>query len=159
MNSATLEILIKARNLTSAQVSERVGVSRQTLSKWLNKQKHVQVRSDHLQRLADLFHVPMETLMNPLPALEENQARELEATLNWDRLYLSVEDLILALKKWEPQAVARLVQTYGLVTSARIVGDKKALWNRYPYYKKHIHPGLRKILDQVWEQQWKQTLK
>ncbi len=157
MNPATLATLIKARDLTPSEVSKQLGVSRQTLSKWLNRQKHVDVRSDHLQKIASLFHVSMETLMNPLPALENTQAHELEATLNWDRLYFSVEEMIFALKKWEPQAVARVVQTYGLVTSARIVGDKKALWDRYPYYKKHIHPGIRKVLDQVWEQQWNQT--
>ncbi|MBI2520268.1 MAG: helix-turn-helix transcriptional regulator [Bdellovibrio sp.] len=157
MNSATLATLMKARNLTPSQISEKVGVSRQALSKWLNGQKHVQIRSDHLQKLAELFHVSMETFMNPLPALENTHARELEATLNWDRLYPSALEMLLAVKKWEPQAVARLVQTYGLVTSARIVGDRSALWDRYPYYKKYIHPGIRKVLDQVWEQQWNQT--
>lgn len=157
MHAATVLTLMKAHRLSPTQLAKKIGVSRQSVSNWLNPTKPMDVRSHHLQKIALVLNVKMETLLTPLPATTGAEKRKLETSLNWDKLYPTLEDLVLAAKKWHPPAVARLVQTYGLVTAGRIVGNKKALWDRYPIYKMHIHPGTRKLLDQVWEQQWNPT--
>jgi transcriptional regulator with XRE-family HTH domain len=158
MHSHTLQTLIAARGYRPIDLAKKIGVSRQTIFNWLNSKEQNSIRSNLLEKLSKLLKVKMEVLTSPLPCTDEKLNKELMATLLWDLLYPSIEQLVIAAIKWEPQAIARLVQTYGFITTSKILGrgSKKALWDRYPVYKKHIHPAKRSALDNVWENQWNQ---
>jgi transcriptional regulator with XRE-family HTH domain len=152
----TLQTLIIAKGIRPTYLAKKIGVSRQTIYKWLHSIEYISIKSSLLEKLSKFLQIKIEVLLSPLPCTDKKTNNELNASLLWDHLYPSIEHLVIAAIKWEPQAIARLVQTYGFITTAKIMGrgSKNALWDRYPFYKKHIHPAKRSALDKVWENQW-----
>lgn len=153
MNSQTFKAILKSRKLRPSQVASDLAVSRQTVNTWLHAKNNIHIKSDHLFKLSQLLNVPMESFFIKLPTSNTRQKKELMSTLLWDRLYPSIEDLVIAALEWQHEAIARLVQTYGFITTSRLlmIKNSRAIYDRYPVYKKYIHPQKRKILDNIWE--------
>jgi transcriptional regulator with XRE-family HTH domain len=144
----TLQALLKAKGLSPAEFSRRVGVSRQAVSLWLRK-KEADLKSRHLLRVSEVLGVPVEDLVRPLPCFEPETHERLRATLLWDRLYPDLDDFALALRASEPRAVGRLVEVYGLYAAERTLGP--SVWHDFPSYKRFIHPARRRDLETLWD--------
>jgi transcriptional regulator with XRE-family HTH domain len=134
---------MKARGWSQNELARRVGVSRQAVSLWL-KQEQASVRGAHLMSVARALGVAVETLVEPIPAFGEDHD-ELQTRYLWDRLYPDLESLAIAVNRFEPQAVARLVQVDGLYAAGKILGPK--VWKRFDRFKHFIHPARRKQLE------------
>jgi hypothetical protein len=76
----------------------------------------------------------------------------LTALFLWDGLYSDLVDFAIALNRHETEAIARLVQVHGLFAAERIIG--RVAWQRFPEYKRFIHPARRRELEIL--QEWKQ---
>lgn len=150
MNRKALEIIVKLRGLSQADIAKKAGVSRQAVSLWFKEKKNtINMQSRHLQKLAQELCLPVDDLLKPLPSLEDREyAGRLKATLLWDRLYPTIEDFAVALVELRPQALARLVEVYGLFASNALVGS--VIWKGFPKYKKFLPPVRRKQCDQIW---------
>lgn len=153
MNPETLNAILLSRKIRPSQLAHELGVSRQTVNTWLHAKKEIQIKADHLLKLSQILETPMESFFIKLPTSNVRLKKELMSTLLWDRLYPSIEELVIAALQWQHEAIARLVQTYGFITASRLLGVKNshAIYDRYPIYKKYIHPQKRKILDNIWE--------
>lgn len=147
MHVRTLEAFVKARGLSKAELARRVGVSRQAVSLWFQKEE-ADLHSRHLLRLAEVLRVPVEDLVRPLPCFEPGTHERLRATLLWDRLYPDLDDFALALIASEPRAVGRLVEVYGLYAAEKTLGE--SVWSDFPSYKRFIHPVRRRDLETLW---------
>ena len=141
MDTRTLRAHLKARGWSQSDLGRRVGVSRQAVSQWMSAER-ANLRASHLLAVAGALGVSAEQLDRPLPALADDT---LTTTLLWDRLYPGLDDFAVAVNRWEPAAVARLVQVYGLYASERILGRR--VWAAFDSYKKHIHPSRRRSLE------------
>lgn len=108
------------------------------------------MRADHLLRTARALGVSAEQLGRPLPGLNDEEAM---ATLLWDRLYPQLDDFAIAVLEWRPDAVARLVQIYGLYVAERILGRR--VWDAFESYRRHIHPVRRRPLEGLVE--WRRS--
>jgi hypothetical protein len=75
-------------------------------------------------------------------------ARTLEASVLWDRLYPDLGAFASALHAGEPRALARFVQVYGLYAAESTLGA--VAWRAFPTYKRHIHPVRRSQLEILW---------
>lgn len=147
MNIKTLKIITKLRGLTQAEIARKAGVSRQAVSLWF-KGSDVNVKSHHLQKLATELHLTADDLLQPLSYDSADDVRRLGATLLWDHLYPTIEDFVIALLQKKPQALARLVEVYGLFRASALV--KKAVWKLFPKYKKFLPPIRRKQCERIW---------
>jgi hypothetical protein len=107
------------------------------------------VRSGHLENLSRGLGLPIDDLVWPLPCLEsEEERKRLSAELIWDRMYPDIEGFVLALCRNEPKALARLVEAYGLCSSARMAGA--VVWSRFSEYKRFLPPALRRDIEPLW---------
>ncbi|MBN2498953.1 MAG: helix-turn-helix transcriptional regulator [Deltaproteobacteria bacterium] len=142
---SNLDVLCQLRGLARSDLARAAGVSRQAVSIWFARGRcgRVAVRAEHLIRLCRSLGLRMEDLSSPLPDTEE-----LESSLIWDRLWPSVEQLVAEALDGELRALARLVQVYGLMVSARLFGRK--VIDRFQRYKGHIHPIRRAECERVW---------
>lgn len=139
MNTRTLRAHLKAGGWSQAELARRIGVSRQAVSLWF-KHEQASLRGDHLMSIAKALGVSVQTLFEPLPAFGDDHDR-LRTTFLWDRLYPELDDFAVAVNRWEPQAVARLVQVSGLYVAQRLLG--RGVWKKFDSYKCHIHPARR----------------
>jgi len=152
MNFCTIQVISKLRNKSQSELARVAGVSRQAVSQWFKSTAHseVNLRSVHLRRLAEGLHVSADVLLKPLPVLSDNdQTREYEGMLLWDRLYPSLADYSVALLRGELPALARLVQVFGLFRGEKIAGSQM-IWNRFPNYKHLIRSVRRQQMERIW---------
>lgn len=152
MNVETLTALLKARGWTQAELARRVGVSRQAVSLWLRGAGTVRVRGEHLILVSRALSVPVEVLVHPLPGLGEEAEAERVALL-WDRLYPDLVDFAIAAGRFEPKAVGRLVEVFGLYAAERILGA--SVWKKFDDFKRFIHPARRRQLETL--VQWRRN--
>jgi hypothetical protein len=108
------------------------------------KQERANLRSAHLLRVARALQVPVETLVEPVAALEERHG-ELRTRYLWDGLFPDLDDFAIALNRFDLPAVARLVQVDGLHAAAKLFGRR--IWTRFDEYKPWIHPVRRQQLE------------
>lgn len=148
MNVETLTALLKARGWTQAELARRIGVSRQAVSLWFRTGGTVRVRGEHLIRVSRALSVSVEDLVQPLPALGEEAEAERIALL-WDGLYPDLVDFAIAAGRFEPKAVGRLVEVFGLYAAARILGP--SVWKKFDDFKRFIHPARRRQLETLVE--------
>ncbi len=138
------------RSLNQSDLARLAGVSRQAVSLWFKDAGagRIKMSADHLLSLCRGLGISAEDLAADFPALDPGQRTRLEATLLWDRLYPTLEDLGIAACAGEPQALGRLVETYGLYASAGMLGP--AVWERFTDYRGYIHPARRPGLERIW---------
>lgn len=150
MNLKTLEIIAKLRNLSQNDIAKKAGVSRQAVSLWFKEKKEtINVQSRHLQKLAQELNLRVDDLLQPLPSFADPEyAAQLKTTLLWDHLYPTIEDFAVALVQNKLQALARLVEVYGLFSAHALLG--KVVWKLFPKYKKFLPPVRRKQCEQLW---------
>lgn len=150
MNINTISVIAGSRAISQSDLARMAGISRQAVSRWFKQGfPEVDVRASHLQKLSQALGVSMDELSLPLPCLQSPEERAaLSAGLLWDRLYPDVGSFAAALVRGEDRAVARLVEVYGFFLSARMLG--RAVWDRFPQYKKYIPPVLRRQLEELW---------
>jgi transcriptional regulator with XRE-family HTH domain len=147
MNVRTMRALLKARRWTQSELARRVGVSRQAVSLWFQREE-VNLQSRHLIRLGRVLGVPVEDMIEPLPCFDPETHARTRATLLWDRLYPDLDDLAVALNAGEPRALGRFVEVYGLFAAETTLGP--AVWTKFPDYRRYIHPTRRRELETLW---------
>ena len=127
-------------------------VSRQAVHRWwVSKKKNVDILSRTQRCLADSLGVSMETLSKDLPIVsDESKRKKFETQLLWDQLYPDLESFTRGLVVGQSEALARLVQVYGLFAAQKIAGQQ--VWKKFPQYKNKIHPGRRKGLEVIWNE-------
>ena len=153
MNLQTLQTILDLKGLTHSDLARLAGVSRQAVSLWFQKAKGtgqaINLHTKTHRRLAESLGMSMDDLSSPFPLYEqEEQIQKLESVLLWDRLYASLHRFVGAVIREQPQALARLVQVYGLFQAAKIAG--RAVWKKFPKYKKHLEPVQRANWERVW---------
>ncbi|MBI4351419.1 MAG: helix-turn-helix transcriptional regulator [Elusimicrobia bacterium] len=150
MNINTISIIAGSRAISQSDLARMAGISRQAVSRWFRQGRpEIDVRASHLQRLSQALGASMDELSLPLPCLESPEQRAaLGAGLLWDRLYPDAGLFAAALVRGEGRAVARLVEVYGFFLSARMLG--RAVWDRFPQYKKYLPPVRRRQLEELW---------
>lgn len=144
MDIQRLRSHLKAKGWSQSELARRIGVSRQAVSLWLRGQGQVSVRSPHLFRVSEALGVPVSDLRRPLPGFGASH-EPVRAALLWDQLYPDLDDFAIAVNRWEPRAVARLVQVHGLYAAEKVLGPE--IWGRFPTYAPHIHPVRRRELE------------
>jgi len=153
MNVTTLKALADSRGLNQSDLARMAGVTRQRVSQWFVGQPvngSVNLGSASLKALADGLGVTADDLLVALPLLEQPERLSREtANLLWDGLYPDLVSFAIDVGRGLPEAVARLVQIYGLYASARMAG--KSVWTGFPKYKKYLHPARRKELEVLWK--------
>ena len=154
VNVRTLEGLLKARGWSQAELARRIGLSRQAVSLWF-RGAEANLQGRHLLRLSQVLGVSVEDLATPLPCFEPQIHAQLLATLLWDRAYPDLDDFALALNAGDPRAVGRFVEVYGLFAAEATLGS--FVWDEFPEYKRHIHPGRRLELETLWA--WNESRK
>jgi transcriptional regulator with XRE-family HTH domain len=126
MNRDTLKTILRAKGLTPSQVAARANLSRQLLSHWLspNAPAKLNVSTDKLEQLATALDVSPDDLLKSLPDLTELNSQK--TLYFWDRLFSDFTSFAIALARFYPPAVGRLVQTVGIFQSEKILG--KRIW-------------------------------
>jgi transcriptional regulator with XRE-family HTH domain len=147
MQVRTLQGLLKARGLSQAELARRVGVTRQAVSLWLQREV-ANIQSRHLLCLSQVLRVPVEVLARPLPCFSPDTHARLRATLLWDRLYPDLDDFAVAVNRADPRAVARFVEVYGLFAAEKTIG--RTVWKKFPAYKRYINRGRRRQCEILW---------
>jgi hypothetical protein len=150
MNIATLKSLSHIKGIRQADIAVMAGVSRQAVHHWwVSDQENFDVLSSTQERLAESLGVPMQLLSKKLPVLSDEAFRKkLETQLLWDRIYPDLEHFVRGLVLGNLDALARLVQVYGLFAAEKIIGLQ--VWRKFPQYKNKIHPARRRTLEIVW---------
>ena len=150
MNLATLKSLSRIKGVRQADVAAMAGVSRQAVHHWwTSTDANLNVHSKTQEHLAKSFGVPMDVLSKKLPVVSnESQRKKIESQLLWDGLYPDLEHFARGLVVGQPEALARLVQVFGLFASEKIAG--KQVSKKFPQYKHLIHPARRRTLEVVW---------
>ena len=152
MNIRTLKALTAFKHLNQSDVARAAGVSRQRASQWFNDASSgfVNIQTKHLLAIADALGVSADDLLRPLPLLDDEPMLHQESTkLLWDRLYPDLVGFLTAVLEGRRDAVARLVQVYGLHTSAKLIGHR--VWIDFPKYKNFIKPVRRAELERLWQ--------
>ncbi len=154
MNAGTLKSYCDIVGLTQSELARRAGVSRQLVSQWFKEADRdgasdVNVYSRNQERLGAVLGVAPSELATALPILSVAAERKsLETLLLWDRLYPALEPFLSGLVRGQPDALARLVQVFGLYGAAKSAGQ--IVWDRFPRYKMKIHPAVRKRSEVIW---------
>lgn len=159
MNIQTLKAVATIRDFNQSDLARAAGVSRQRISQWLHHAPtdgFVNIQTKHLMSIAKALSIPPATLLRPLPLLCDDQRLQSETTrLLWDKLYPDLTSLLVAALDRQPQALARIVQVYGLFASAKLFG--KRIWRNFDQYKPFIHPVRRRELECLWQYRQSQT--
>jgi len=153
MNATTLKALADSRGLNQSEIAQLAGVSRQRVSQWFQTRLTgalVNLHSRNLKALADGLKVSVDELLMPLPLLEDPPKAQRETVkLLWDRLYPDLTSFAIDVGRGRSQALARLVEVYGLYAAARMAGN--SVWKNFPKYSKYIPPVRRKELEVLWK--------
>ena len=144
MNIQSLKAILKARGWSQTELARRIGVSRQAVSLWLRNDGMARVHAEHLLLVSRVLEVPVEELVRPLPAQGDEGETECVALL-WDALYPDLVDFAIAAGRFEPKAVGRLVEVFGLYAAARVLGA--SVWKKFDDFKRFIHPARRQQLE------------
>ncbi len=159
MHIQTLKAVATIRKLNQSDLARAAGVSRQRISQWLHDASadgFVNVQTKHLMSIATALDILPGILLRPLPLLcDDQRLRGETARLLWDKLYPDLTSLLVAALERQPQALARLVQVYGLFASAKLFGGR--VWRDFDKYKPFIHPIRRKELECLWQYRQSQT--
>lgn len=152
MNRSTLKSLSRIKGIRQADIAAMAGVSRQAVNRWwTTDEENLNVLSITQERLAESFGVTMEVLSRNLPVVSnKSQRKKIETQLLWDKLYPDLERFACGVVVGHPEALARLVQVFGLFSAEKIAG--KQVWKKFPQYKNKIHPGRRRTLEAVWNE-------
>jgi hypothetical protein len=78
---------------------------------------------------------------------------ELRTRYLWDRLYPDIDGFAIAIGRFEPPAVARLVEVDGLYAAEKILGRR--VWKRFDQFKQLIHTVRRQQLEGL--VRWRET--
>ncbi len=146
VNIQTLKAILKAKGWSQTELARRIGVSRQAVSLWLRSDGSARVRGEHLLLVSRVLGVSVEELVRPLPAQGDEGEVERVALL-WDALYPDLVEFAIAAGRFEPKAVGRLVEVFGLYAAARILGA--SVWNEFDDFKRFIHPARRRQLEML----------
>lgn len=159
MHLQTLKAIATIRHLNQSDLARAAGVSRQRISQWMQQSSSdgfVNVQTKHLMSIAKALDISPDSLLRPLPLLCDEQSLQREtARLLWDKLYPDLMSLLVAVLERQPQALARVVQIYGLYSSAKLFGER--VWRDFSKYKQFIHPVRRKELESVCQYRQSQT--
>jgi transcriptional regulator with XRE-family HTH domain len=158
MNPKTLQSYLKVRGWSQSQLAKACGISRQSVSLWLQSDDPViNLQMKCAQKIALALNVSIDDLSKPL-LLNENAVdkKKIETELLWDSLYDDLESFVSGLIRNQHQALARFVQVYGFFKAEKAIG--KRAWQDFHLYKKLIHPAYRKSLEAVWAEQKKLNL-
>ena len=116
--------------MSQSELAQKAGISRQLVSVWFKKAEtqtdlNINVYSNTQENLALVLGVSVKDLSLLLPIVSnQKQKSEFETTLLWDSLYPSIESFTAGFIRGQPEALARLVQTYGLFHSEKIAGKQ-----------------------------------
>jgi len=146
VNSNSLQMLMRAQGVSQSEIARRIGVSRQAVSLWLKQPDQIHVTGKNLVLTARALGRPVERLIEPLPLRDPQTREQLQARLLWDRIFVSLEDLAIAVARKEPRAIARLVEVHGLYAAAKLAGSA-AVWRGFSRYKRVIPPVRRRQLE------------
>lgn len=153
MQNQTLKAVATIRKLNQSDLARAAGVSRQRISQWLHDAPadgFVNIQTKHLLSIAKALGIQPGALLRSLPLLcDEQRLKGETAKLLWDRLYPDLTSLLVAGLERQPQALARVVQVYGLFASAKLFGGR--VWRDFDTYKQFIHPVRRKELECLWQ--------
>lgn len=159
MHIETLKAIATIRHLNQSDLARAAGVSRQRISQWLHgptSDGFINIQTKHLMAIAKVLDISPGGLLRPLPLLDDPQSLQREtARLIWDKLYPDLTSLLVAVLERQPQALARVVQIYGLYASAKLFGER--VWQDFSKYKQFIHPVRRKELEGLWQYRQSQT--
>jgi len=146
MLAENLEFLMQVRGLSQSDLARAAGVSRQAVSLWMKQRgpEGISARTPHLFRLADNLDLDVNDLLKPLPDFAE-----FETALLWDRLYPSLPVFLAACLRAEERALARMIQVYGLLITAKLFGRR--VTRDFPKISRFIHPVRRKECELVWK--------
>lgn len=127
-------------------------MSRQAVSLWCQSDGTARVRGEHLLAVSRALGVPVEQLVEPLPTLngEGDAAR---AALLWDGLYSDLVDFAIAAGRFEPRALGRFAEVYGMYAAGAVLGP--SVWKRFDDFKRFIHPARRRQLSRL--VQWRRN--
>jgi transcriptional regulator with XRE-family HTH domain len=148
MNVRTVRALLKARGWSQSELARQVGVSRQAVSLWFQREE-VNLQSRHLIRLGRVLGSPVEGLIESLPCFDPETRERIRATLLWDRLFPDLDDFAVALNSGDPRALGRFVEVYGLFAAEKTLGP--TAWSMFPDYRRFIHPARRRELETLWD--------
>ncbi len=154
MNVQTLYTLLELKQISAAQLANKAGISRKTLSAWKSKalksnNPKINVYSHIQNQIETALKISPGILERSLIIHTDKKTNDsLTTQLLWDQLYFSIEIFILALLKGHPKAIARLVQVFGIYASYKLLGI--VVWKKFPQYKAFIHPAYRKKTEVLW---------
>jgi transcriptional regulator with XRE-family HTH domain len=130
--------------MNASMLAKKTEITRQAVSKWLKGRSNVE--SNSLMKAAIALQVDPAILLKDLfPGITPNQWEEWQTTLLWDHLYDSLESFVAALCREELPALARYVQTFGILNAEKIFGKK--IYVQFDRFSKWIHPTKRKELE------------
>lgn len=157
MNVQTLKSYCLIKGISQSTLAQKAGISRQAISAWIKKADasagdvDVNIYSKNQERIANVLGVSANDLSERLPVLSDvKQKQQHETTLLWDHLYDSLEGFVAGFLRGQPEALARLVQIYGLFAAEKIAG--KQVWDKFPRYKNKIHPAVCRKAEVIWNQ-------
>lgn len=153
MQAETLKAIATMKRLNQSDLARAAGVTRQRVSQWYEEADAddvINARMSHVMRLASTLGVDVGMLTRKLPLLDDPPRLKRETTrLLWDRLYPNIVALFEAALSGEKDALARVVQVYGLYEGARLFGERA--WRDFPRYKSLLKPARRTQLELLWQ--------
>lgn len=144
--------LLKLRRWTQAHLAQKIGLSRQAVSKWFvsGQQNSLKLSLHSLLKICQVLNLKLGDLAQPIPKMADLDWKErFKVSFLWDRLYSNSDDFLLALYFFEPKAVARYIQVCGLYPSANLLGNR--VWTQFNQYKKYVHPTRRNECEKIWQ--------
>ena len=155
MNAQTLTAMAAAKKWNQSDIARAAGVSRQRVSQWfkeVDQYGYISTQIGHARLLAAALGVNVGDLLQPWPLLADSQQVRRETTkLLWDFLYPDLLTLLIAALEGRRDALARVVQVYGLYASANLFGIR--VWRDFPKFKSLIKPARRTELEHLWKYQ------
>ncbi len=153
MYAETLKAIAKVKHLNQSDLARAAGVSRQRVSQWfqeVNDEGYINTQIEHARALAVALQVDIGTLVQKLPLMDDQSRLKRETTrLLWDQLYPDLVSLLIAAMDGERDALARIVQVYGLYEAAKLLGGR--VWREFPRYKGILKPARRIQLEALWQ--------
>jgi len=159
MHLQTVKAIAAIKHLNQSDLAAAANVSRQRVSQWFKSEPadgYVNIQTDHLRAIATALGVDATDLLKQLPLLDDpHAAARYTTTLLWDRLYPDLVSLFAAALGGERDALARVVQVFGLHAAAKLIGP--SVWRGFPRYKSLIKPARRTALEHIWQYRFNQT--
>ena len=148
MNRSALRAAMKLKHLNAASLAKRAALTRQAISKWKLTQPDVGATPlnpslQTVQQISQALNLSITQLTtDPFASLDPSEKQKLTTLLLWDHLYDSFENFVVALVKLEYRAVARYVQTFGILRAHKIFGVW--IYDALPRYSSYLPPVKRK---------------